>query len=168
MTMMTFVAKCFVGILLPTRWSFGMDSEQDTRRTFLPELLFDGETRQIWRYTTCFHGTPHVFISTTISKNKKLEPSPNGTVKSVYRYEIYAPGYINVSETLGRDCIVYPEQEEVAFVNGIIPRYIQSVQEFKVTTTDERLETWERANNSLMLNKKFNRHLDRERSRFGN
>lgn len=89
-------------------------------------------------------------------------------MKRVYRYEIYAPGDVNVSETLGRDCIVYPEQEEVAFVNGIAPRYIRSAQEFRATTTDERLETWERANNSLMLNKKFNPHLDRERSRFGN
>lgn len=62
-------------------------------------------------------------------------------MKSVYQYEVYAPGDINVSKTIGHDHTVSAEQEDVAFVNGIATRYIQSAQEFRPSTIGERLGT---------------------------
>jgi hypothetical protein len=74
--------------------------------------------------------TTHGFVSTTISSSW-FPPVNSGTVDRVYRYEIYAPGGILVSETLG-DLYRYPAQDEVAFPAGIAPQYIRSAQLFEL------------------------------------
>ncbi|KAJ8437584.1 hypothetical protein Cgig2_005335 [Carnegiea gigantea] len=59
-----------------------------------------------------------------------FSPSNDGTV---FRYEIYAPGGIHVSATLG-DCYRFHAQDEFAFLDGIAREFIRSTQEIRITT----------------------------------
>lgn len=52
-------------------------------------------------------------------------------MKIVYRYEIFAPGGIIVVDSIDNSSL-FPEQKEVAFVDGIVPRYIHKVDLFLV------------------------------------
>jgi hypothetical protein len=97
--------------------------------------------------------TTHGFVSTTISSSW-FPPVNSGTVDRVYRYEIYAPGGILVSETLG-DLYRYPAQDEVAFPAGIAPQYIRSAQLFELAN-DRRYTRRTRVNNVLYINSHFN------------
>lgn len=74
---------------------------------------------------------PHVFISTSLSTRWRPNPPartiPQGGQLEVYRYQIYAPGGIWVSQTLGAR-YHFPSQDEVAFARGIARQYIHSAQ----------------------------------------
>lgn len=102
---------------------------------------------------------PHVFISTTLSSSWRPTPSltrlPQGGQIQVYRYEIYAPGGIWVTETLG-DRYQYAAQDEVSFVRGIAPQYIRSAQLFIGTRDNSRFVSWRRADRRIILNVRFN------------
>ena len=75
----------------------------------------------------------HVFISATINPNWRPIPALQPDQEfQVYRYEIYAPGGIWVTETLC-NLYRYPAQDEVCFVSGIVPQYIRSAQLFIAT-----------------------------------
>ncbi|GAB2227314.1 hypothetical protein Droror1_Dr00009130 [Drosera rotundifolia] len=76
---------------------------------------------------------PSVFFSTTLSSHwtPRLNPGENFLA---YRYEIFAPGGIWVTQTLGGR-YRYPGQDEVSFVGGIAPQYILSAQLFNLTGT---------------------------------
>lgn len=100
------------------------------------------------------------FISTTIS-NSWYPPIPtddgNPNTVEVYRYEIYAPGGIWTSLTLGdMNDKKFKRLDEVAFVDGIAPQYIRSAQLFRLTGNFDRTTTIERADNVLLLNANFN------------
>ncbi|XP_031638854.1 pierisin-like, partial [Contarinia nasturtii] len=51
-------------------------------------------------------------------------------INTIYQYEIYAPGGIDVNESFGNRS-PWPNQEEVAFPGGIRRRYVRSVREFR-------------------------------------
>lgn len=73
------------------------------------------------------------FISSTVS-NSWYPPVPSGKTIEVYRYEVYAPGGIWTSLTLGgKDSNKFKRLDEVAFVGGIAPQYIRSAQLFRLT-----------------------------------
>ncbi|KAL2940968.1 Albumin-2 [Bienertia sinuspersici] len=75
----------------------------------------------------------------------------------VYRYEIYAPGGIWTSLTLGdKDHRKIKRFDEVAFVGGVAPQYIRSAQLFKLTGNSDGTTTIEKANNMLLINGEFN------------
>ncbi|KAI8536068.1 hypothetical protein RHMOL_Rhmol10G0227100 [Rhododendron molle] len=95
------------------------------------KLLFFRGARHIRRFASCFRSThPHGFVSS--SPNKFWIPvPPSKEQKTVYRYEIYAPGGILVCPSMG-DRIPYPAQNEILFGDGIAPRYIRSAQKFKL------------------------------------
>jgi hypothetical protein len=121
----------------------------DTRA---PEVIFQqgfearsqGDTPDSIFYNLMLHvnsgGTPlgtrrgdttHAFVSTT-TRSDWTPPAP-GNDAIVYRYEIYAPGGIQVIETLGDRYRHSTSQAEVAFPAGIAPQYIRSAQSFRVT-----------------------------------
>lgn len=75
--------------------------------------------------------TVHVYVSTTISSSWYPNVKP-GSVDLLHRYEIYAPGGIWVSQTLGNR-YSFSAQDEVAFPAGIAPQYIRSAQIFELT-----------------------------------
>lgn len=99
--------------------------------------------------------TNHAFISTTINSGWHPTVDP-GTELLIYRYEIYAPGGILVSETLGEN-YRYPSQDEVCFVAGIAPQYIRSVQHFRLTApAGSRYTRRERVDDVLIINARIN------------
>lgn len=76
-------------------------------------------------------GIPRAFVSTTLAHSLPTRfTNPVGTL--IYRYEIYAPGGINVGATLG-DRYGFPSQREIAFVGGVAPQYIRAVQIWTIT-----------------------------------
>lgn len=100
------------------------------------------------------------FISTTVS-NSWYPPistdDGNPNTVEVYRYEIYAPGGIWVSATLGdKNDRKFKRLDEVAFVDGIAPYYIRSAQLFRLTGNPDGTTTIERADNVLLINSNFN------------
>ncbi|WVZ72294.1 hypothetical protein U9M48_020779 [Paspalum notatum var. saurae] len=104
--------------------------------------------------------TTHAFISTSLSSS--WYPSVNyGSAELLYRYEIYAPGGIWVSQTLGNS---YPNgaQDEVAFPAGIAPQYIRSAQLFELTNDRENTKR-RRVNSILYINLNFNPQSHPER-----
>ncbi|XP_062208260.1 uncharacterized protein LOC133909717 isoform X2 [Phragmites australis] len=97
--------------------------------------------------------TTHAYVSTTISSSWYPSVNP-GSVHLLYRYEIYAPGGIWVSQTLGNR-YSYSAQDEVAFPAGIAPQYIRSAQIFELTN-DSKYTRRRRVNTILYRNRNFN------------
>ncbi|XP_054814168.1 albumin-2-like isoform X2 [Prosopis cineraria] len=82
----------------------------------------------------------------------------------VYRYEIYAPGGIWVTQILG-DPHQYPLQDEVTFIGAIVPQYIRSAQSYIITQPfGSRYQIVEREDDRLYMNRYFNpqSHPERE------
>lgn len=105
--------------------------------------------------------TTHAFISTTLSS--QWHPTVgSGQTLHIYRYEIYAPGGIWVTETLDSR-YRYPSQDEVAFPAGIAPQYIRSAQLF-VLTGDGQYTRRRRADTFLYINTNFNPQSNPQRS----
>lgn len=106
--------------------------------------------------------TTHAFISTTMYSG--WHPSvPEGEEREVYRYEIYAPGGILISETLG-DRYRYPAQDEVCFIAGIAPQYIRSAQSFRLSCpSGSRFTRRERVDTAIIINAYFNPQSHPER-----
>jgi len=73
--------------------------------------------------------TRYGFVSTT--NNANWHPYIADHEREIYRYEIYAPGGINVSQTLGPH-YPYNSQSEFCFISGIAPQYIRSAQRFRL------------------------------------
>lgn len=101
------------------------------------------------------------FISTTVS-NSWCPPipydsrHPNKEIK-IYRYEIFAPGGIWITLSLGDLDLRKPKRyDEVAFVLGIAPQYIRSAQQFKLKANPDRTMTIERVDHELIINDNFN------------
>ncbi|XP_056699575.1 uncharacterized protein [Spinacia oleracea] len=99
------------------------------------------------------------FISTTVS-NSWYPPVATGDGNSktveVYRYEIYAPGGIWTSLTLGeKNDRKFKRLDEVVFVGGIASQYVRSAQLFRLTGNPDGTTTIERANNVLLINNNF-------------
>lgn len=97
------------------------------------EMYFNLEhyvTRGLGRPLDTRRDTTHAYVSTTISSS--WYPSVNPGSVLLYRYEIYAPGGIWISQTLG-DRYSYSAQDEVVFPVGIAPQYIRSAQIFELT-----------------------------------
>ncbi|XVF06649.1 hypothetical protein REPUB_Repub06bG0068300 [Reevesia pubescens] len=98
--------------------------------------------------------TTHAFVSTTI--NSGWRPPVETNEFLCYRYEIYAPGGIDVEQTLGLD-YQYSGQQEICFVQGIAPQYIRSAQLFRARLLPgQRIPIWSRADNELIINENFN------------
>ncbi|KMT14426.1 hypothetical protein BVRB_4g072040 [Beta vulgaris subsp. vulgaris] len=96
------------------------------------------------------------FISTTVS-NSWYPPVPSGKTIEVYRYEIYAPGGIWTSLTLGdKNDNKFKRFEEVAFVSGVASQYIRSAQVFRLTGYPDGTTSIERVDNMLLINGNFN------------
>lgn len=104
--------------------------------------------------------TTHAYVSTTISSSWYPSVNP-GSVDLLYRYEIYAPGGIWVSQTLGNR-YSYSAQDEVAFPAGIATQYIRSAQIFELTNASKHTER-RRVNTILYRNKNFNPNSHPER-----
>lgn len=98
--------------------------------------------------------TMHAFISTTLSSQWHPTVPTGEREVEIYRYEIYAPGGIWISETL-EDRYQYPAQDEVAFPAGIAPQYIRSAQLF-ILTVDGQHTRRRRADTRLLINTNFN------------
>ncbi|KAH7689142.1 ADP-ribosylation-containing protein [Dioscorea alata] len=95
----------------------------------------------------------HAFVSTTLNSN--WHPTVNRGVEiDVFRYEIYAPGGIIVSQTLGEN-YEYPAQDEVCFVAGIAPQYIRSAQQFRLVVNGSYTRR-ARVDNRIRVNGNFN------------
>ncbi|KNA02972.1 hypothetical protein SOVF_213550 [Spinacia oleracea] len=102
----------------------------------------------------------YAFVSTTLYSgwfpSVQLGSNEDEIVTEAWRYEIYAPGGIWVSETLGQS-YQFPSQNEICFAGGIAPEYIRSAQLFRLTTNRRtRYTRRERADNVLVLNYNFN------------
>lgn len=99
-------------------------------------------------------GTAHCFVSTTLSSSWYPSVVSSGGADQLYRYEIYAPGGIWVSQTL---CNSYPysAQDEVVFPAGIAPQYIRSAQLFELRNDSGNTKR-RRVNNTLYINWSFN------------
>jgi len=109
----------------------------------------------------------HAFVSTTLDSSWRPDPPrdvlPQGGRFLAYRYEIYAPGGIWVSETLGSRYERYRSQDEVSFVRGIAPQYIRSAQLWVATRPGARFPRWERADHRIIINMRFNPQTHPER-----
>uniref|UniRef100_A0A0D9W2E0 Pierisin-like domain-containing protein n=1 Tax=Leersia perrieri TaxID=77586 RepID=A0A0D9W2E0_9ORYZ len=95
----------------------------------------------------------HAYVSTTISSSWYPNVNP-GSVDLLYRYEIYAPGGIWMSQTLGNR-YSYSAQDEVVFPAGIAPQYIRSAQIFELTN-DRKYTRRRRVKTILYRNRNFN------------
>ncbi|CAM0948507.1 unnamed protein product [Alopecurus aequalis] len=99
--------------------------------------------------------TKHGFIITTLNSSwfpNYVKPDSSDTV---YRYEIYAPGGILVSQTLGDSYRYSDAQDEVAFVYGIARQYIRSAQVFQLSNNKGNQEC-ERMDSNIYINPTFN------------
>ncbi|MDN5667834.1 MAG: hypothetical protein L0G87_05495 [Renibacterium salmoninarum] len=75
-------------------------------------------------------GRDSLFVSTTRYQNRSGRPyvwTPRN-VRSTYMYEIFAPGGIDVNQTLGDHS--HANQQEVAFAGGIRPQYIRLARQY--------------------------------------
>ncbi|XP_061348581.1 uncharacterized protein LOC133293962 [Gastrolobium bilobum] len=105
----------------------------------------------------------HAFVSTTIDVGWRPDPNhytllpipTSGNTIQIYRYEVYAPGGIWVSSTLG-NVYRYADQHQVCFVGGIAPQYIRSAQLFTATRpAGARHATIRREGTALIINRHF-------------
>nr|BAH96563.1 pierisin-4 [Aporia crataegi] len=89
-----------------------------------------------WSQTDLYNfaksNVPSIFVSTTktqFKKNGKYVWTPRSANRGiVYQYEIYAPGGLDVNESLSEQS-PWPNQMEVAFPGGIQNVYIRSARE---------------------------------------
>ncbi|WP_179193189.1 scabin-related ADP-ribosyltransferase, partial [Bacillus thuringiensis] len=77
---------------------------------------------------------PSFFVSTTktqIKNGRKYAWTPRSANSgTIYQYEIYAPGGIDVNQSFGTNS-PYPNQYEIAFPGGIRPEFIRSVRQME-------------------------------------
>lgn len=99
--------------------------------------------------------TNYSFVSTTLNSGWVPSLRSGDPPREVYRYEIYAPGGVLISETLGKR-YQYPSQDEVCYTAGIAPQYIRSAQLFRLSIRDGRFTRRERVNQVLIMNRNFN------------
>ena len=103
------------------------------RDGFVPQVTTsDPSLNETDLYLYAKDNVKSIFVSTTktqIRKNKKYVWTPRSAASGiVYQYEIFAPGGVDVNESLGQQS-PFPEQLEIAFPGGIRPEYIRSVRE---------------------------------------
>lgn len=99
------------------------------RRTGARYAINDGN---IWTYANS--NTPSIFVGTTIVRDGSNGSVNRWTPRSfnrgtTYAYDIFAPGGIDVNESLGSS-YQYRNQYEIAFPGGINRQYIRSVTQY--------------------------------------
>ncbi|TKI25142.1 hypothetical protein FC683_24625, partial [Bacillus cereus] len=102
------------------------------RDGFIPQVISEDPTLEetdLYNYAKLNHNS--FFVSTTktqLNKKKYVWTPRSSTTGIIYQYEIYAPGGLDVNESLSNES-PWPNQMEVAFPGGIRPEFIRSVRE---------------------------------------
>ncbi len=80
--------------------------------------------------------SPSIFVSTTRARynNLGLEITPwtphSANNNIIYRYEIFAPGGIDINASFSRNHNPFPNEDEITFPGGIRPEFIRSTYEY--------------------------------------
>ncbi|WP_218924481.1 enterotoxin A family protein, partial [Bacillus cereus] len=102
------------------------------RDGFIPQVTSENPTLEdtdLYNYAKSNHKSFFVSTTKTQLKKKNYVWTPrSATTGIIYQYEIYAPGGLDVNESLSNES-PWPNQMEVAFPGGIRPEFIRSVRE---------------------------------------
>ena len=95
---------------------------------FVPRVVNYPNDNNMNLYTYVNQNDPSIFVSTTHSVRTDGYFWRPRNINNKYRYEIYAPGGIDVNLSLDEGDNGYPHQNEIAFPGGIRPEFIRSAR----------------------------------------
>ena len=112
-----------------TLWRWDSTPPEDIfANGFVPLVINDASDNNMNLYTYVNQNVTSIFVSTTHSVRTNGYFWRPRNKKYKYRYEIYAPGGIDVNLSLDKEDNDYPHQNEIAFPGGIRPEFIRSAR----------------------------------------